>query len=56
MTYVIGAGGVCTGTDAFELILCGATAVQVGTQHMKEGPKYFAGIASSYRLNGGKGL
>lgn len=46
---VIGAGGVCTGTDAFELVLCGATAVQVGTQHMKEGPKCFARIASELR-------
>lgn len=27
--------------DAFELILCGATAVQVGTCHWTEGPKCF---------------
>jgi dihydroorotate dehydrogenase (fumarate) len=46
---VVGAGGVCTGADAFELILCGAAAVQVGTQHMKEGPKCFGRIADELR-------
>ena len=30
---VIGVGGVSTGRDAFEMILCGAKAVQVGTCH-----------------------
>ena len=29
---VIGCGGIKTGTDAFEHILCGAKAVQIGTQ------------------------
>ena len=33
---VIGVGGVHTGKDAFELILCGAKAVQVGTRHFRE--------------------
>ena len=28
-------------TDAFEMILCGASAVQVGTCHWTEGPKCF---------------
>jgi dihydroorotate dehydrogenase (fumarate) len=27
--------------DAFEMILCGATAVQIGTCHWTEGPKCF---------------
>lgn len=43
---VVGAGGVSSGKDAFELILCGAQAVQVGTQHRVEGAKCFARIAS----------
>ena len=38
---VVGVGGVESGKDAFELILCGATAVQVGTCHWTEGPKCF---------------
>ncbi|CAB9523763.1 Putative dihydroorotate dehydrogenase A (fumarate) [Seminavis robusta] len=38
---VVGVGGVASGRDAFELILCGATAVQVGTCHWTEGPKCF---------------
>lgn len=43
---VVGVGGVATGTDAFELILCGATAVQVGTTHRVEGPACFERIAT----------
>ena len=38
---VVGVGGVHSGQDAFDLILCGATAVQVGTCHWTEGPKCF---------------
>lgn len=38
---VVGVGGVFTGQDVFEMILCGATAVQVGTCHWTEGPKCF---------------
>jgi len=38
---VVGVGGVFTGQDAFDMILCGATAVQVGTCHWTEGPKCF---------------
>lgn len=33
---IIGCGGVKNGQDAFEHILCGASAVQIGTQLMKE--------------------
>ncbi len=41
---IIGVGGIRTGTDAFEFLLCGADAVQIGTQFMKEGPECFARI------------
>jgi len=42
---VVGVGGVATGRDAFEMLLCGATAVQVGTCHWIEGPRCFSRIA-----------
>lgn len=42
---IVGVGGVCSGRDAFELILCGATAVQVGTCHWTEGPDCYKRIA-----------
>ena len=35
---------VSTGTDAFEMILCGAKAVQVGTCHWTEGAPCFERI------------
>lgn len=41
---IIGVGGVFTGVDAFEFILAGASAVQVGTVYMQEGPKCFGRI------------
>jgi len=41
-TPIIGCGGIKTGTDIFEHLLVGATAVQVGTQLMKDGPGVFA--------------
>ncbi len=34
---IIGTGGVMTGTDAFEHLLCGASAVQIGTVLVEEG-------------------
>ncbi len=34
---IIGTGGVVTGTDIFEHVLCGASAVQIGTVLMEEG-------------------
>jgi dihydroorotate dehydrogenase (fumarate) len=34
---IIGTGGVMTGRDAFEHLLCGASAVQVGTALVEEG-------------------
>ncbi|MGQ2106218.1 dihydroorotate oxidase [Ornithobacterium rhinotracheale] len=39
---VIGCGGVESGKDVFEHILCGAAMVQVGTQLMKEDTPVFA--------------
>lgn len=41
---IIGCGGVKTGTDVFEHILCGAKAVQVGTHLLKNGPECFGGL------------
>jgi len=38
---VVGVGGIHTGTDVFEFLLCGASAVQVGTCHWIEGAKCF---------------
>lgn len=38
---IIGTGGVRTGRDVFEHILCGASMVQVGTALQKEGPAIF---------------
>ena len=46
---VVGVGGVTTGRDAFEMLLCGATAVQVGTCHWIEGPGCFSRIAEELR-------
>lgn len=41
---IVGCGGVTTGLDVFEHILCGASAVQIGTQLMKEGVGCFERI------------
>ncbi len=38
---IIGCGGVYTGRDAYEHLLCGAQAVQVGTAFYNEGPSAF---------------
>jgi dihydroorotate dehydrogenase (fumarate) len=39
---IIGTGGVVRGVDVFEHLLCGATAVQVGTALVEEGIQIFA--------------
>jgi dihydroorotate dehydrogenase (fumarate) len=39
---IIGVGGVMNGTDAFEHLLCGASAVQIGTALVEEGFEVFA--------------
>jgi dihydroorotate dehydrogenase (fumarate) len=46
---VVGVGGIETGSDAFLFLLCGATAVQVGTCHWKEGPKCFDRICKELK-------
>jgi dihydroorotate dehydrogenase (fumarate) len=38
---IIGTGGILTGRDAYEHLLCGASMVQIGTQLQKEGPHIF---------------
>lgn len=38
---VVGMGGIGTGQELFEFILCGATACQIATAHWKEGPAAF---------------
>lgn len=38
---IIGTGGIKTGQDAFEHLLCGASMLQVGTELHKEGVKIF---------------
>ena len=44
--YIIGAGGINTGSDAFEYLLAGASAVQVGTAFATEGAAVFSRIAT----------
>lgn len=46
---VIGCGGVTTGRDVFEHILCGASLVQIGTQLNKEGLSAFERIADELK-------
>jgi len=41
---IVGVGGVFSGKDAFEYILCGADAVQVGTAFMQSDTKVFGKI------------
>lgn len=41
---VIGVGGISSGVDAFEFILAGASAVQLGTVYIQEGPSCFQRI------------
>lgn len=43
---VIGVGGINSGEDVFLFLLCGASAVQVGTCHWNEGPKCFDRITA----------
>jgi dihydroorotate dehydrogenase (fumarate) len=43
-TKIIGTGGVTSGKDVFEHLLCGAELVQIGTQLHQEGPAVFERI------------
>lgn len=47
---IIGCGGIKNGQDAFEHILCGASAVQIGTQFMREGTSCFMRIAQELQI------
>jgi dihydroorotate dehydrogenase (fumarate) len=42
---VVGVGGIRTGEDAFQSILCGAAAVQIATCHWTEGSECFQRIS-----------
>lgn len=46
---VIGVGGVYSGIDAFEYILAGASAVQIGTAFMQQGPTIFEKVQNELR-------
>ncbi len=46
---IIGVGGVETGIDAFEFLLAGASAVQVGTTLAKEGTECFERLENELR-------
>ena len=38
---IVGTGGIRTGKDVFEHLLCGASMVQIGTELVKEGVPIF---------------
>ena len=46
---VIGVGGVYSGVDAFEFILAGASAVQIGTAYLQKGPKIFEKVQNELK-------
>ncbi|KRM21386.1 dihydroorotate oxidase [Latilactobacillus graminis] len=46
---IIGTGGIKSGQDAFEHILCGASMVQVGTALHAEGPQIFARLTAELK-------
>jgi dihydroorotate dehydrogenase (fumarate) len=46
---IIGVGGVVSGTDVFEHLLAGASAVQVGTALVEEGTGVFDRLAAELR-------
>ncbi|SLM48270.1 Dihydroorotate dehydrogenase A (fumarate) [Nitrospira japonica] len=45
---IIGTGGVMSGLDAFEHVLCGASAVQVGTLLVEEGVDVFGRLEAEF--------
>ncbi len=47
---IIGCGGISCGKDIFEHILCGASAVQIGTQLMKEGISVFERLEKEFTI------
>lgn len=46
---VIGVGGIENGVDAFEFILAGASAVQIGTAFLQKGPNIFNKVQSELK-------
>ncbi len=46
---IIGVGGIYKGTDAFEFILAGASAVQIGTAFLQKGPGIFNKVQTELR-------
>ena len=46
---IIGCGGITSGVDAFEYILCGADLLQIGTQFYKDGGECFSRINSELK-------
>jgi len=46
---IVGVGGIESGVDVFNMLLCGANAVQVGTCHWKEGPECFNRICEELK-------
>lgn len=46
---IIGAGGIYSGTDAFEFFLCGARILQVGTAYKSRGPGVFEQIGKELK-------
>lgn len=46
---VVGVGGIQSGKDVYEMLLAGATAVQIGTCHWTEGPACFDRIETELR-------
>ncbi|AYW45071.1 MULTISPECIES: dihydroorotate oxidase [Enterococcaceae] len=47
---IIGTGGIVSGQDAFEHLLCGASMLQIGTQLYKEGTSVFARILAELEV------
>ncbi len=45
---IVGVGGIESGVDAFEFVLAGAKAVQIGTIFMQQGPSCFARISAEF--------
>ncbi|MBP6981620.1 dihydroorotate oxidase [Candidatus Gracilibacteria bacterium] len=41
---IVGCGGIVTGVDAYEYSLCGASAIQIGTEYDREGNSVFGRV------------
>ncbi len=55
---VVGCGGIVNGIDAYEYSLCGASAVQIGTEYDREGNSVFGRVkaeANEYAMTQGWG-